>query len=142
MDHGNKILIGVIVLFVSLVVAMGSGITALILFNDVKEISNKNKESIERIDNLADELAKLQIESNVASCVAANVARNSVREAVKDSLLALVDPETPLTPEQEVRIELYNERVDSGLPYRDCSLKGIETFLENPPPDPALEEPP
>lgn len=138
MDHPNRVLIAVITLFVVLVVSLGAGITSLVLINRVQSISEKNEDSIARTDIVAKDLIRLKSESDIANCVAANVGRAAVRNALKDSLLALVDPKVTLTPEQEARILLYNERVDSGLPFRDCSKKGIEIFLENQPPDPAL----
>lgn len=125
--HTNRIAIAVLVLFVALVIALGAGITALVL--------------IGRVENVTQDLVRIRQENNVANCIAANVGRDAVRRAVEDSLLALVPAGTTLTPEQEARIELYNVRVETGLPFRDCSPEGIEAFLKNQPPDPALSGP-
>lgn len=141
MINYNKILVGVVGLFVALVLSLGASVTSLVLIQRIDKVSEENHESIERTDKVAAELVRLREENLIATCVAANVARDAVRETIKDSLLALVDPETPLTEAQKLRIELYNERVNTGLPFRDCSPEGIEAFLENQPPDPALSLP-
>lgn len=137
----NKILIAVIVLFVSLIIAVGASTYSLILSERLGNLTQENQEAIARIEALAAELAQLKKETDKATCIAANVAREAVRETIKDSLLALVPAGTVLDEEQELRIALYNERVDDGLPFRDCSPSGIEAWLQHQPPDPALELP-
>lgn len=141
MSRFHLILSAVAILFFSLILALGAGIVSLILIDRVDRASEKNHEAIERIDTLTTELSRLRIETNKANCISTNVTRKSFRETIKDSLLALVPEDIPLTADQQARIELYNERVDKGLPFRDCSPEGIEKFLEANQPDPALDLP-
>lgn len=141
MSRFHGILLGVAVLFFSLLIALGAGVTSLILIERVDRAGVKDREAIERIDTLTTELSRLRIETNEANCISTNVTRDSIRDTIKDSLLALVPKDTKLTEEQEARIELYNKRVDAGLPFRDCSPEGIKAFLEGNQPDPALEIP-
>lgn len=141
MTRSTKILILVTVSFIFVVISLGAGVTSLVLYQRVNRISQENQEAIAKVEALALELAQLRKEANTANCIAANVGRDAVREAVKDSLLALVPVGTVLDADQKARIALYNERVDAGLPFRDCSVAGIEKFLSVQPPDPALESP-
>lgn len=127
MKHETKIVGGVTILFLSLFIALAAAITSLVLIN--------------RVNETAQDLIQLRKEGNTAICVASNVSRLAIRTAIKDSLLALVPPGTTLTDVQKATIARYNEKVDSLLPYRDCSPEGIEEFLKNVPPDPALEKP-
>lgn len=132
----NKILVGVVSLFVALVLAIGAGILSIVGLRAVTESTRQNEQSIQRIDNLTAELVRLRDENNVANCIAANVGRDAVRKAVEASLLALVPAGTTLTAEQQARVDLYNAKVEAGLPFRDCSPGGIKAFLEHQPPDP------
>lgn len=138
MSRVHTILIGVAVLFFTLIIALLAGVSSLVLIERVDKGADKNRESIEEINKLTDELLRLRSESNKAICVSTNVTRASTREAIKDSLLELVPDDTPLTADQEARINVYNQSVDSHLPFRDCSEEGIEAFLANRQPDPAL----
>lgn len=134
----HKILIAVIVLFLALILAIAASGYSLVLSERLGNITRENQTAIEHIEILTVELAQLKKDGDKASCIAANVGRAAIRETVKDSLLALVPAGTVLDDEQELRIVLYNERVDAGLPFRDCSPTGIEAWLLDQPPDPAL----
>lgn len=138
MNQAHKIIAAVTMLFLAITIALAAGIASLVLISKVDRVSQNNSDSVDRVAAITEELVRLRKENNEATCVATNVSRASIRDTVKDSLLALVPPGTALTADQQLRIDAYNERVDRGLPFRDCSPEGIEAYLSNQPPDPAV----
>lgn len=140
MTSFNKILVAIVLLFLTLVVAVSASVYSLVLNGRLTRVTAENQKAIERIESLTLELAQLKKDAEVANCVATNISRAAIRQTFKDSLLELVPAGTILDAEQKLRVALYNDRVDRGLPFRDCSPAGIELWIQNQPPDPALAE--
>jgi hypothetical protein len=87
-------------------------------------------------------------ERALGACVQDNVSIERARVASVEStvefahVLGIVDDPDNLTPEQEAGRDQIAARMELVLPFRDCSSDGIDQYLDDPPPDPALEEGP
>lgn len=71
-----------------------------------------------------------------SECVQVNVRRAEVREALKLSVLTLAGDPEHLTEREKQITDSYDARVDSELPFRDCSAPGITEYYREPPADP------
>jgi hypothetical protein len=108
---------------VALVVAVGAIIVALTAHATANDVQDARQEA------------------RVSSCIQQNVVTQNIRVSLVLGLRSLVPPGQALTATQQQLVDRYQEQVTEALPYRDCSDKGISTFLSSPPTDPALQPP-
>lgn len=78
-------------------------------------------------------------DARIVACRYENKTIANLHEKLPEALLALVPPGTPLTADQQLRLDAYAESVKDGFPFRDCSPEGIRAYYQNLPPDPALD---
>lgn len=140
----KRLLLFVVVLMLAVGLALWSGLYAISLASRLRTVTSENKESIKRIEKLTDQVliltqanAETARDFAIVSCTSNNILVMQIRSAIKDSLLALAPKGMELTPEQLEIVAAYNAKVDAGLQFRDCSDAGIDTFIDNPPKDPA-----
>lgn len=89
-----------------------------------------------------DDLAATRKESQVSSCVQANETTQRTRDALIRGVSVLTQPDPRRGPNEQASVDRfvvqYTRGVEAALPFRDCSIRGIRSYYENPPTDPAL----
>ena len=98
--------------------------------------AERANDTADEVHTLQIERAREQIENRIVSCIQQNVQTNRMRKALVSGVSVLVPPEGPSERLTQF-IESYTANVNDALPFRDCSPRGIETYFESPPGDPA-----
>ena len=87
--------------------------------------------------NMAQEIQATRAEARISSCIQANVATKGNRDSLISAIVVFANDPTDLTPKEQAVLAAYTDKVETALPYRDCSPSGIVNYYENPPSDPA-----
>lgn len=81
----------------------------------------------------ANDIVAARDEARVAACQQDTRRVEGLYGAFHLSILTLVPPGQPLSPEQEALLARYDEAVLQALPLRDCSPQGIDVYYSTPP---------
>lgn len=90
------------------------------------------------------DLASSRRDAQESGCVQANLTTQRIREALAAGVSVLTQPNPSRGEQEQAAVDRfvveYTNHVNSALPYRDCSDRGIDAYYDHPPVDPALGE--
>lgn len=95
-----------------------------------------------RVEGFVTEREDDRLSDRAAACIQFNVQRFETREVNKKSILTFAPDAqfdiAKLTGPQRALYDAYARVVNEGLPFRDCSVAGLDAYFKSPPKDPAL----